>query len=395
MGNEAAPGLPYEEKRFVDRQDEVELVLGKARAIQRGELLHQRTVAFYGPSGSGKSWLLGELNRRLHDKEFASFVVLLAALHPYTGEQPVLAVEKLLYWAAEQIGKTCGITPTGQHANASLSERSNWLCEDIKRAQRKVALLVDDVDEVSPDFLRELESYFLAPLVKLPGILVVLAGRTRDPRPGEGYTWKSPELKLYSVECDLGPFDEQYTKDQLARQRPEAVPIAAEIREAGGGYPLSNWVLGGQVAGQPPAWKDKAAALKDCADALLGNVEATLQPYFWALCVLRAFDEERMPPLLATYFGHAPTSWSYAECRRLREEMVRTRLARWMAERGGFAMDEAVRTALENALQENDREMWQRLHRAAYELYAQWVKDYPRAAARWQPEADYHAQCYA
>ncbi|MBM4430021.1 MAG: ATP-binding protein, partial [Chloroflexi bacterium] len=278
--NETTALLSYDKDRFVDREYEIELVLSKAPALLRGELLHNRTVAFYGPRGSGKSWLLAELSRRLRAPELASLVLLPMDLRSYAGEHPIFAVEKLLHWATEQIGIASGMTPTGEHRLGSLGEQSYWLCGDIKRTKRPVAILVDDIDAVSPDFLRELESYFLAPLVKLPGILIVLAGRTRDPRPGEGYTWKSPELKLYSVECDLGPFDEQYTKDQLARQRPEAAPAAVEIREAGGGYPLSNWILGGQVAGQPPAWQDKAAALKACADALLGNVEATLQPYF-------------------------------------------------------------------------------------------------------------------
>jgi hypothetical protein len=256
-----------------------------------------------------------------------------------------------------------------------------------------LVVLVDGIDEVPPAFLRRFEAYLLAPLVKEPHVTVVLGGRTRDPRPHGGYTWKMPELKLYSDECDLEPFGKERTREQLARLEYDyqVSPAAApETMKAGGGYPLSNVVLAWYIEGDPPRWRDRGAALQECAEALLENVDKNLCAYFRALCVLRAFDEDRMPPLLSVWFGGNEIVWNYQRCRRIREDMVATRLARWRGMQG-YAMDGAVREVLENALWENDRKQWRELHRAAYELYARWLEHYPQAKDRWQPEVDHHA----
>jgi hypothetical protein len=99
-----------------------------------------------------------------------------------------------------------------------------------------------------------------------------------------------------------------------------------------------------------------------------------------------------MPPLLAAWFDSDRMAWDYQRCRRIREDMVATRLARWRGRRG-FVMDEAVREMLESALRENEHQRWKELHTAAHDLYAGWVARYPSATARWQPEVDYHAAC--
>jgi len=142
------------------------------------------------------------------------------------------------------------------------------------------------------------------------------------------------------------------------------------------------------VIGSPPNWQVQPAGLQECAEELLKSV-ADLRPYFQALCVLRAFDEDRMAPLLATWFSDDPAKWDYQRCRRIREDMVATRLVRWRGGQG-YVMDEAVRTVLENALREAESERWRVLHQAACDLYTCWVEQYPTARERWQPEAEYH-----
>jgi hypothetical protein len=252
---------------------------------------------------------------------------------------------------------------------------------------------VDGIDEGSSDLLEALETYFLAPLAKEPRTLVVLAGRTKDPKPEKGYTWKSPELKLHSEEYDLEPFDVQNTQAQLEKQCPGAESVAPKIVEAGGGHPLSNRILGGAVGGKPPDWTDKAAALKQCAEVLLEPVEdVETRHYFWALCVLHALDEWRMPRLLAAYYGNDVSAWVAPECRRIRDKMLRPRLIKWAADKGGYVMDDAVRIALENALREGQFDLWVKLHRAAHQLYADWMGQYVKTRDRWKDEANYHAR---
>jgi hypothetical protein len=70
--------------------------------------------------------------------------------------------------------------------------------------------------------------------------------------------------------------------------------------------------------------------------------------------------------------------------------MLRTRLVRWSSKQGGYVIDQAVRTVLENALRAWNPELWSALHRAAYGLYAEWINKYPRAKRRWDSEMVYH-----
>ncbi len=395
--------LAHQTSYFVDREEALAVVLEKVQALLRGEPVRNRTTTYYGPRGSGKSWLLRELHRRLRnsgefrDKVVALFIALGPALtgipedglHIPADERaekwPLLAVGDLLESIIQKLG-------LGTSPSTSLDTLCSLVIGGCRRQGCPVVVLVDGIDEMPPEFLRELENHFLAPLSLEPYVLIVLGGRTRDPR---RYTWKMPELKLYADEVWLEPFDEHWTREQLARLTslgfsPAAAP---EVLGAGNGYPLSNAVLAEYLEGDPPRWRDKAKALQECADLLLEHRDPALREYFRALCVLRSFDEDRMMPIFAVWFGTA-SSWTYQSCRRVREDMVATRLVRWDGVRG-FVMDEAVRAVLENALRENEPEKWRALHRAAYDLFNDWVSRYPTARERWGPEAAYHQQFIA
>ena len=395
------PPLVYANRYFVDREEALAVVLDKVRALLRKEPVRNRTTTYYGPRGSGKSWLLRELHHRLKKtEEFKSKVTpLFIALGPAKAGIPsdgfhVPADERAERWPLLTIGdlmeNAVAKLGLGTPPSTSVDRLGSWIVGGCRRQGRPVVVLVDGVDEMPPQFLRELENHFLAPLSLEPYILIVLGGRIRDPRK---YAWKMPELRLYADEVWLEPFAEDDTREQLARLSslglsPKAAP---EVQKAGNGYPLSNVVLATHLEGDPPQWRDKGAALRECADLLLENMNPPLRDYFRALCVLRSFDEMRMPPLLAEWFGKPVEEWDYQRCRRIREDMVATRLARW-GESQGFVMDEAVRVVLENDLRENEPQRWRALHQAAYDLFTDWANRYPTAKDRWMPEAEYHRQ---
>jgi hypothetical protein len=393
--------LAYRSDYFVDREEALAVVLEKARALLRKEPVRNRTTTYYGPRGSGKSWLLRELYYRLQNTaEFQNQVTsLFIALGPATAGIPsegfhIPADERAERWPLltvgdlmENIAVKLGL---GTPPSTSVDALGSHIVKSCRRQGGPVVVLVDGVDEMPPDFLRELENHFLAPLSLEPYVLIALGGRIRDPRK---YVWKMPELRLYADEVWLEPFAEEDTREQLARLSslglsPKAAP---EVQKEGNGYPLSNVVLATHLEGDPPQWKDKGAALRECANLLLENVDSKLRDYFRALCVLRSFDEMRMPPLLAVWSDTPAEHWDYQRCRRIREDMVAARLARWR-ESQGFVMDEAVRVVLENDLRENEPQRWRALHQAAYDLFTDWANRYPTAKERWMPEAEYHQQ---
>jgi hypothetical protein len=398
--------IPYDKPYFVDREKCLKQVLDKVRDLLAERQVQRRTTAFYGPRGAGKSWLIHELRQRLlQDKEFQGRINLLyltfdeqelrweeticSCISPAEAEAaPRKTTERILIWACECLSPECD-------PGDSLDEVSEQLVNICKAENTPLVVFIDGIDEVPPEFLRDFEAYFLAPLIQIPCVLAILGGRTRDPRPKGGYTWKMPELKLYSDEFDLEPFDEEWTREQLARLEQSGLEFTAEAAQeavkAGGGYPLNNVVLAQNIRGKPPQWQNRAAALQKCAEGALEDIEPGLRDYFWAMCVLRAFDEDRMPPLLAVWFQKSPDVWDYQHCRRIRRDMVTSRLVRWQAPKG-FVMDQGVRQVLENTLQENQRSKWRMLHSAAHDLFLEWVERYPTAKDRWQPEANYHSQ---
>jgi len=228
--------------------------------------------------------------------------------------------------------------------------------------------------------LAELEDRFLAPLAIHPRALLVMAGR------GRVYPWKTPELRLYVEEHGLEPFDEDLTKQQLERLQPDAAFRTSEIHDMSHGYPLVNYLL----AARPTVIE----AMHETVDGLLGGVSPEERSWLEALCVLRAFDEERIPVLLAAYSDYSSLAErSYKEIRRIRDRLLRTALVRWGEETGGWVVDEAIRPVLEKYLQETKPELWRRLHCAALRLYQDWEDRYPRGRERWREEANHHAKC--
>ena len=361
---------PYNKRSFVDREKEIRLALGKVRSLLNGDRPHLPHTIFYGPRGSGKSWLLRHLASLLQEEE--EFRGRIQVLHLVlmrngtaspggapgwkleisvgkAGSDPEETVSEILKWALDRLG----FSPV---PSSDLAQLGTWLVSLVREGLLFVVALVDGLDEALPELLEPLESHYLAVLAKEPNAFLILGSRV--PRP-QGYTWKMPELRYRIEECELEPFDRHWTEEQL-QQLGVDPSIAEEVKKTSGGNPLSNAVLGSQ-------WENKASALQLCAEALLEGVDKALRDYFWALCPLSAFFEEQMPPLLVAYLGGEASAWSIQSCRRILRDMVKTRLVRWHTGKG-YVMDPAVRAVLEHALRENDPQRWEKLVQAAGSL---------------------------
>ncbi|MBM4428755.1 MAG: hypothetical protein FJ026_00215 [Chloroflexi bacterium] len=379
----ALPAIPqYDSTLFVNREKEIELVTKKAQALVLGEIVRERTVIFWGYRGTGKTWLLRYIASILESMPGVKPVYV--DLAAYQCQPTDKAMKALLAQTASDIWGS-------ESAQASLYRRAvdvplpistAWLARDIQTLlqQQVLVLLLDHVYELPWDLLERLEDQILAPVVVQPRALLVMAGG------GQAYPWKTPELRLYAEHRHLVPFDQNLTKQQLERQHPSAVPRATEIHELSQGYPLGNYLL----AARPTL----AEAMQETVGGLLDKVPAEERSWLEALCVLRSFDEERIPVLLAVYLNDSSIlKWPYKEVRQKRDRLLQTRLVRWKEEAGGWEVDEAIRPLLEKYLQQTKPEAWQQLHCAAYRLYKGWEQQYPDEKQRWQDEARHHAGC--
>ena len=379
---DAPPAIPkYDCALFVNREREIEWVRKKAQALSLGESVRERTIVFWGYKGTGRTWLLKRLEEML--PELGGVQAQYLDLGEWAVHKPDQAVKKVAGRIVGQARKRLGRSvtrPSDEQANSD--DWSKGLPTDVRDllGEYVLVLLLDHVYEADWELLKPLEEQILTLLAVQPRVLIVMAGR------GRAYPWKTPELRLYTEEYHLIPFDKDLTEQQLERQKPDAVPRTPEIHEMSQGYPLGNYLL----AARPTVIE----AMQETVNGLLDGVQAEERSWLEALCVLRTFDEERTPVILAAYFEDGSIrEWPYKEIRQVRDRLLGTRLARWKEEAGGWEVDEAIRPVLEKYLRETKPEIWRRLHCAAHKLYKDWERQYLEEQERWRQEAEYHAQC--
>lgn len=364
--------LDYAPDLFVNREEEVRLILDQARGLAAGARPASPAITFTGERGMGKSWLLRHLQHRLRQELPALAVVHLdlRRLNPATVAQALQAFGRQLPEPAEI-------------AAASLPEMSRALIESARRRleDRPLVLLLDHVFEWDRELLPQLEDYLLGPLAIEPRTLLVMAGRGRE------YSWRTPELR--SRPLSLPPFHPEDTARQIERQAPQPRLPAAEVHQLGGGYPLSNYFLAtlGLADGVE-------ASVQEILQAVPAGERAGLRERLEALCVLKSFDEERLKVMLAEYYeDRAYLDWSYAQAKQVREQLVRLGYAQWREEEKGYVLDHAIQTAIAAALRHGGppgAQKWARLHGEAARLFETWASTYPEAEVQLRQQMEYH-----
>ncbi len=366
----------YAPEKFVNRYDEIELITQKVRALAEGRPVEKRTVVFVGERGVGKSWLLDHLQAIL-PRQFRDLKVLRLDLKAYVDEDPAWAVADMIQRLSIETGGP------GERLGPDLATMSRRLMEHLRGILRKsiLLLLMDHVHESNWNLLPLLEDYLLGPLAAEPRVLIIMTGR------GRLYPWKTPELRLKADFKDLLPFQRpEETQAQLEQQAYKALPQAPEIHTLSQGNPLANYLLGtlGVLEGLD-------RVVEEILEPVPADRRRQVREYLEALCVLNAFDEERIPEMLATYYrDDSYRQWTYAQARQVREELIRWAFARWNADAGGYILDPVVRRLIEEYLKKAQPEKWRALQRAAQDMYTRWAREFARTRERWQKEAAYH-----
>jgi hypothetical protein len=367
--NQNILSLPeYSAAIFVPRAESAP-VLQKVHDLVGGKSVPKRTIAFSGERGTGKTWLLRHLVEEI--QKISDVRVYFLDLKP---DSTIEGIIKDFRNGVLGLETALGKTP---------AEMSRQVMQELRALLYKqvLVILVDQAYESDWKLLSELEEYLLGPLAVEPRVLIVMAGR------GRAYPWKTPELRLYAEFRKLGPFPElAQTAEQLKKQvSPEAAARAEEIHKLSGGNPFANFYLG------------KGQSIDSVISYILDVIPAEnrhkAREYLEALCVLQVFDEERIPTMLAAYYGNSSyLGWSYAPAREVRDLLVKAAFARWNEDQGGYMLDSQTRRLVENYLRTKQLEKWRVLHCAAYRLYRQWIEEYARAREHWQAQASYHAQ---
>jgi len=329
-----------------------------------------------GECGTGKTWLLKHLQTVLDSMPGVSPCGL--DLTAYEDWNPLIAVNDILQHLAKTLNPKLKTDEPSEMSRRFLAQVTERLDD------RVVVLLVDHVYEVDWDLLDALEEYVLGPLAVEPQTLIVLAGR------GRPYPFTTPELRFDAKFIDLGLFSASTTREQLKRQRKRAVSRTQKIYDIGQGNPLATYLLA--------EYEDPGEALDQVIHEMLKSIEdpsrrQSVREYLEALCVLRVFDEARIPAMLAAYYDDPQyRQWLHAQARQVREALVKTGFARWDSDESAYALDEPVRQLVEQYMRNKRPAIWERLQCAAADLYQGWAQRYERTQERWQEAYQYHHQ---
>jgi hypothetical protein len=394
--------LPYNSEYFFDRENEIEKVRSKIRAMLNGESVDRRTVVFRGERGTGKTWLLLHLKRNEMPNWNKEIEVLYIHFRDYIEKQEnefVVERDKLLDNFLEELIAQWKLSLP---PDATLQEKSYFLMNYLSNhlSYKILVILLDDVSSASPEFLQSLEEYWLKHLAKRRDVLVIMSTR------GEMYRWISPELRLFVESYELGPFSREEITDYLeqmerylqAKGDEEGLPYQADeaVYEAGGGFALSTYWLARYGAGKVDALI--ALLLEFIGDA---HERERIRLYLEALSVLnpwqptdqraRGFREEEMQQMLPAHPELSSQPWPMPEVRRVRDTLQRYHLLRWD---GGYVIDAAIRYPIAYALRHKKPKTWQQLHDAAARMYREWGKKFARYRDYYDNLAQLHVgQC--
>jgi hypothetical protein len=429
---------------FVNREKEIKTVTSALQNIACGNAEQRQVIVFHSERGLGKSWLVLHLHRSaiastpIQNYRIVSFLISLTPPPErlqkgerewYIPNNDISQIasgdeqhyehllQNLLAWVAKQLGIV-------RASYASSRDLSAWLAQDVRKKLESerdliICLILDSVFEANRGFLDYLERYLLAAFAALPRVLIIMTGR------GRPYLWKSPYLRLEREDQSLTPFSLEQVAEQIRRSlrdisvtanlSDEAIEqLAKKVINLGGGYPLTNELLARalvhQVLGRSPKSDDLEQAINSATidDKVLADIASRLLeviPEKWrdrlrevlnALCVLKdGFREHEMPYFLAELRNTKPEGPEYTNTamRGLRDLLLETNLGRWQDTR--YVLDEAVRTVLEQLLKLQKREVWQRLHARAANLYEDWAKRYPNSRQYLEQRAEYHRRVLA
>lgn len=318
-----APRIPtFDRDLFVDREAELECVEKKIRQYLNGRPPRPRHTAFHGPRGCGKSWLLRYLAEAYLPGQFGDEIQIVFA--PLNPANPSLFHDLLIH-TANALGLPLPMGPTSQ-------EIACWIPQWCRKMDRPAVFIVDEIDRLEFEALKEVERDYIYPLATEPNAFLVLGMRVLTPRGRLG----DPAFKTSLETRYLPPFDATQTEVQAAKLGGSLRPETLEIT---GGNPLANaiWMKGGTV--------------QDCAELMLEGVDKSLREYFWPLAVPDRIEIDRMPSLLAAHLGGTPEDWDRQTCHRILRDMTATGLVRW--ESGlSYRMDEALQRVLRRAFQQ-------------------------------------------
>ncbi len=394
------PREEYQSDQFVGRQAYLALVRQRLEAIIAGKSDSKggRVIIFTGEVGLGKSWLLRHIEHELCQKFSNQSICYSFQLNTQeqaeTQNNATLAMIQMM----NQFAKTL-FGDSNPVSGITLPDLSRQVIEELRKklTTNSLTVFVDEVFEADWNFLELFEEYLLGPLAIEEKVLIVMAGR------GRRFPWATPELRFHDEYRLMPTFDFDETKEQLSHYMPElnAVDDAHIIYELSQGVPQVNSLLARSPQLRSVTFKSYDAIIEQQLSFIASKAERQkVRCNLEALCILDAFDDDRIVALSRAYAhterGEARKAEAVAidEGINIRRDLVYKALARYDSGQGAYIMDRYIRDVVQKFLKsfETPATTWCVLHRAALELYTVWKDSYPNSSDRWQSAINIHQE---
>lgn len=394
------PGRP-----FVNRKNELKLIQDKLEAGIQGDRMRLEVVCFWGAFGMGKSWLLGELERRYRDPlPQGSHSTITARLDldklvlPTLWHSGQLDREQLIreLWKqlVEQLPGESVPDPERVNPDVWADNFVNWVTSWSSRAKTPVIILdtVDDLVAHDESTFFWLEEHLVERLAITDRVLFVFASR------GELQQWRRFQVRRRVDSRRLTTFDAD-----LASQQVKASNEVSHLlyRHAYGhprftenlGTALENSGANLQVTDsveprlEPPLIQP---VLSDVIDEILRPVPEPTARLARYACVLRWISVEPLRCLAEDLSlinrGHGDAYYLDHVIGVLQAH----HLLYWNSDKNCYESDPVLRRLLANFLELDDPVQFGRAHLAAFEFHRRHLADYPQYLARYMPELAYH-----
>ncbi|MGC8781150.1 MAG: hypothetical protein ACP5UQ_09830 [Anaerolineae bacterium] len=397
---------------FRDRDSEKEIIRAKLQQIAQGEPGALPVMCFWGPAGTGKSWLLFELERLyrrdgLASSHFSRPTIAARLDLDRTIPSPLWRdgrlerarlLQELWRQLAQQIGAAMpdiGNLALETQADALVHQVTAWLDRFTP------VILLDTVD----DLVREdeesffwLEEHLIERLALTDRVLFVFAGR------GELRRWRRFQVRR---RVDLFPlvFFDPLTAGQAVGAGPE---VSRVLYRHAFGHPLATRFLAErlldcdidlQTASEEEVVRVLTPSLlqmvlQQTTDHILAKVPKALLPLARVAATLRWLNVEPLRYLAERVgtdaLGWDPSGKSDAYYLDLIGQLQSGHLVYWDIGKGVFAFPWATRSLLAHELELSKPQLFQEAHIAAYSFHRGHIEAFPAYLTHYLPEVAYH-----
>lgn len=392
---------------FYDRDSEKEIIHSKLKQISQGVPGALPVMCFWGAAGTGKSWLLLELERlyrrdgpgssRFSRPTITARLDLDRTIPSSLWREGRLDRSRLIgeLWRqlAGQLGTAAaaeGVSSPEAQADALVHAVTAWLdrCTPI--------VLLDTLDDLVRDDEESffwLEEHLIERLALTDRVLFVFAGR------GELRRWRRFQVRRRVDLYPLVAFDE-LTAGLAVGAGPQ---VSRLLYRHAFGHPLATRFLAELLRAREldlqTASEDQVrraltpsllqVVLRQTADHILAKAPEAMWPLVRSAAVLRWINVEPLRHL-AEELKLEPRGESDAHYLELIGQLQACHLVYWDAGKGVFVFPWATRSLLAHDLELSEFKRFQAAHVAAYSFHCGHVQAFPAYLTHYVPEAAYH-----